>query len=105
MKYFPHASANFVTREDPCFYERNAIDGVMNNQGHGAYPYHSWAGGARNDLEFFLDFGRDVEIDKLVFFLRADFVHDAKTGIPHLSLQQNPDIPLAHLFFCPVHLI
>ena len=59
VKYFPHASANFVTREDPCFYERNAIDGVMNNQGHGAYPYHSWAGGARNDLEFFLDFKQE----------------------------------------------
>ena len=91
-RYFPHATANFVTREDPCFYERNAIDGVMNNQGHGAYPYHSWAGGARNDLEFFLDFGREVEIDKLVFFLRADFVHDKITGIPHDSYWKNIDI-------------
>lgn len=24
---YPHANANFVTREEPCFYERNAIDG------------------------------------------------------------------------------
>lgn len=92
MKFFPHASANFVTREEPCFYERNAIDGVVNNQGHGAYPYHSWAGGARNDLEWTLDFGRDVEIDKLVFFLRADFVHDPKTGIPHDSYWKSIDI-------------
>ena len=92
VRSFPHASANFVTREDPCFYERNAIDGVVNNQGHGAYPYHSWAGGARNDLEFFLDFGRDVEIDKLVFFLRADFAHDKITGIPHDSYWKNIDI-------------
>ena len=92
VKFYPHASANFVTREDPCFYERNAIDGVMNNQGHGAFPYHSWAGGARNDLEFFLDFGREVEIDKLVFFLRADFAHDPKTGIPHDSYWKNIDI-------------
>ena len=30
-KYFPHAVANFVTREDPCFFERNAIDGVIDN--------------------------------------------------------------------------
>ena len=75
-KYFPHATANFVTREDPCFFERNAIDGVIHNEGHGNYPYHSWAGGAREDLEYTLDFGREVEIDKLVFFLRADFPHD-----------------------------
>ena len=92
VKSYPHASANFVTREEPCFYERNAIDGVINNQGHGSYPYHSWAGGARNDIEFFLNFGREVEIDKLVFFLRADFAHDPKTGIPHDSYWKNIDI-------------
>ena len=46
-KYFPHAYANLVTREAVCFYERNAIDGVTTNDGHGNYPYHSWAGGAR----------------------------------------------------------
>ncbi len=92
MRFYPHAYANFVTREEPCFYERNAIDGVINNQGHGSYPYHSWAGGARNDLEWTLDFGRDVEIDKLVFFLRADFAHDPKTGIPHDSYWKSIDI-------------
>ena len=27
-RYFPHAYANLVTREDVCFFERNAIDGV-----------------------------------------------------------------------------
>ena len=75
-KYFPHASANLVTRENPVFFERNAIDGMRENLGHGMYPYHSWAGGAREDLEFRIDFGADVEIEKLVFYLRADFPHD-----------------------------
>ncbi len=75
-KYFPHAYANLVTREAVCFYERNAIDGVTTNDGHGSYPYHSWAGGAREDLEYFIDFGTQVEVEKLVFFLRADFPHD-----------------------------
>ena len=88
---YPHASANFVTREEPCFYERNAIDGECNNQGHGAYPYHSWAGGARNDLEYTLDFGREVEIEKFVFYLRADFAHD-KNGVPHDSYWKGIDI-------------
>jgi len=94
-KAFPHASANFVTRGDPCFYERNAIDGVINNQGHGIYPYHSWAGGAREDLEYTLDFGRETEIDKLVFYLRADFRHDKTTDIPHDSYWKNIDIELS----------
>ena len=88
---YPHASANFVTREEPCFYERNAIDGEKNNQGHGSYPFHSWAGGARNDLEYTLDFGREVEIEKLVFYLRADFVKDTK-GEPHDSYWKSIDI-------------
>lgn len=86
---FPHAYANFVTREEPCFYERNAIDGIINNQGHGAYPFHSWAGGARNDLEYVLDFGREVELDKIVIYLRADFKHDEITGKPHDSYWRN----------------
>ena len=75
-KYFPHAYANLVTREAPCFFERNAIDGVAENHGHGDYPYHSWAGGAREDLEYYIDFGTPVEVEKAVFFLRADFPHD-----------------------------
>ena len=75
-KFFPHAYANLVTREAVCFYERNAIDGIIQNHDHGDYPYHSWAGGAREDLEYYLDFGTEVEIERLVFFLRADFPHD-----------------------------
>ncbi len=50
--YFPHAYANLVTREDVCFYERKAIDGVCENKSHGDYPYHSCAGVAREDLEY-----------------------------------------------------
>lgn len=75
-KYYPHAYANLVTREEPCFYERNAIDGVTENKGHGCFPYHSWAGGAREDLEYYLDFGAEVEVERIVFYLRADFPHD-----------------------------
>ncbi len=73
---YPHAHANFVTREEPCFYERNAIDGVCRNELHGWYPYHSWAAGAREDMDYFIDFGCEVETDKIVVFLRADFPHD-----------------------------
>ena len=75
-KYYPHAVANFVTREDPCFFERNAIDGVIDNSNHGFFPYHSWGGGLREDLEFELHFGQDTEVSRVVLFLRADFPHD-----------------------------
>ena len=76
FKYYPHAWANFVTREEPCFFERNAIDGVCDNSNHGAYPYHSWGGGLREDLEFEIRFGAPVEVSKVVIFIRADFPHD-----------------------------
>ncbi len=75
-KYYPHALANFVTREDPCFFERNAIDGVADNLGHGFYPYHSWGGGLREDLEYEIHFGREIETNRTVIHLRADFPHD-----------------------------
>ncbi len=75
-KYFPHAVANFVTREDPCFFERNAIDGVTDNLGHGMYPYHSWGGGLREDLEYEVHFGTECEVSEVIIYLRADFPHD-----------------------------
>ena len=73
---YPHTSANFVTRDEPCFYERNAIDGICDNSGHGNFPYHSWAGGAREDILYTMDFGKEVAVDKIVFYLRAQFPHD-----------------------------
>ncbi len=84
---FPHASANFVTRGEPVFYARNAIDGMTMNTSHGAYPYHSWAGGAREDLEYYINFGRDVEVSELVFFLRADFAEDHDTYWKSLDVE------------------
>lgn len=75
-KYFPHAVANFVTREDPCFFERNAIDGVIRGESHGNYPYHSWGGGLREDLEYEVHFGTDVMVSAVTLYLRADFPHD-----------------------------
>lgn len=67
---------DYVTRDEPCFFERNAIDGVLENKGHGNFPYHSWAGGARDDLEYYVVSGTEVEVEKLVFYLRADFPHE-----------------------------
>lgn len=73
---YPHAKASFVTRGDPVFKARNAIDGVCDNSSHGEYPYHSWAGGAREDLDYTLDFGSEIFVEEIGFYLRADFPHD-----------------------------
>ena len=76
QKTFPHATANFVTRGSACFEAKNAIDGICRNEEHGEYPFHSWAAGAREDIIYTVDFGCEVEIEKLTFYLRADFPHD-----------------------------
>jgi len=75
-KYFPHAYANAVTNEHPSLFERNAIDGVIRNERHGIYPYHSWGGGLREDLEFEVRFGIETQVSRITLFLRADFPHD-----------------------------
>lgn len=74
--YFPHASANVVTRDEPWFEAKNAIDGHLTRDGHGGWPYQSWGGGLRDDLEFTLDFGREVLIDEIIIYLRADYNGD-----------------------------
>lgn len=70
---FPHAYANRVTRNEGCFYARNAIDGVSTPGGHGDYPYHSWGGAVHEDLTLAVYFGREVEIDKVLLYLRSDY--------------------------------
>ena len=74
---YPHAAANVETRNESVFAARNTIDGVHIADGHGEWPYGSWGIGARTDAELTLEFGREVRIDALVLYLRADFPHDA----------------------------
>jgi hypothetical protein len=73
---FPHATSNSVCRGDASFEARNAIDGQLKNRGHGGWPYQSWGPDAQADLWWQVDFGRTVEIDKIIVTLRADFPHD-----------------------------
>lgn len=73
---YPHSDANIMTRDESVFESRNAIDGYKATEGHGKFPYHSWGGGLRDDLELEIDFGRIVSIDEIVLYLRADYVDD-----------------------------
>lgn len=70
---FPHAIANYVTRDEKRFVPRNAIDGFELNNWHAFFPYQSWAGGDRDDLNFSVLFGRTVEIDQVDILLRAQW--------------------------------
>lgn len=74
--FFPHASANVETRGESVFAARNAIDGCYANDSHGPWPYQSWGINRDPEAQLLLDFGREVEVERLVFTLRADFPHD-----------------------------
>ncbi|MGF7145798.1 hypothetical protein HNQ56_004242 [Anaerotaenia torta] len=73
---FPHATANVETRGESVFAARNAIDGVRENRSHGDWPYQSWGINRQEDARMRVDFGREVVIDKIVLYTRADFPHD-----------------------------
>lgn len=73
---YPHAHANVETRGESVFAARNAIDGVVANESHGAWPYESWGINMQDDAEMTLDFGRPVDFDRIVLYTRADFPHD-----------------------------
>lgn len=74
---FPYASANVETRGEMVFAARNAIDGWKASDSHGAWPYTSWGINQDPNAAWRLDFGRTVELDEAVLYLRADFPHDA----------------------------
>lgn len=73
---YPHASANVETRGESVFAAKNAIDGVRANLSHGEWPYESWGINRREDAVMKVDFGREIETDQIVLYLRADFPHD-----------------------------
>jgi hypothetical protein len=84
---FPHASTNSVTRGQPEFQARNAIDGVTENGHHGLWPYQSWGPEQRDDNWWKIDFGRPVAVKKIRLMIRADFPHDGywKSGVIEFS--------------------
>ncbi len=74
---FPHASANVETRGEAVFAARNAIDGVFENNSHGAYPYQSWGINRDPEAAITIDFGREILADEVRITERADFPHDS----------------------------
>lgn len=73
---YPHAVANVETRGESVFAAQNAIDGVTANTYHGEWPYESWGINRQDDAKIRIDFGREVQIDRIILYTRADFPHD-----------------------------
>lgn len=73
---YPHAYANVETRGEAVFAARNAIDGITENRSHGEWPYASWGINRQDDAAITIDFGREVETDRIILYTRADFPHD-----------------------------
>jgi len=73
---FPHTFANAETRGEAQFFATNATNGININFAHGHWPYASWGIDGRDDAEITVDFGRPVDLDKVVIYLRGDWPHD-----------------------------
>jgi len=94
---FPHAETNVAT-EDPAFFARNTIDGIFETSNHGSWPHSSWGINKRKDALLKIDFGRNVNVDAVVLYLRTDFPHDnwwkeadltfSDGSIEHINLQK-----------------
>ena len=93
--FFPHATASSECRNDPVFRSRNAIDGNRDNDKHGGWTYRSWGPERVEDPEIKVDFGRQVEIDKVVLRLRADFPHDGVWTSGTLEFSDGSKVPVS----------
>ena len=74
---YPHASTNVGSVSKPIFSAQSAIDGEILSKRHDPWPYTSWSINRREDAVLRVNFGRKVEIDRLILYLRADFPHDS----------------------------
>jgi hypothetical protein len=77
--YYPHGTSNSECRNESFYAARNAIDGYKSSSKHGKWPYQAWGPDMRDDLWFKIDFGKAVEVDKLVIVNRAQYydLHDS----------------------------
>lgn len=77
--YYPHATSNSECRNESYYAARNAIDGYKSSSKHGKWPYQAWGPDMRDDLWFKIDFGKAVEVNKLVIVNRAQYydLHDS----------------------------
>ncbi|MBE2895301.1 hypothetical protein HPC38_00175 [Pasteurellaceae bacterium HPA106] len=73
---YPCAQSN-IQAGNIRFAARNVIDGAFDTNAHGSYPYTSWSNAQDSSAQLSIIFGRTVEIDSVILYLRADFPHDS----------------------------
>lgn len=66
-----------ITAGNIRFAPRNVVDGYFDTSAHGSFPYTSWSNATKTDAKLTIEFGREVEVDKVILYLRADFPHDS----------------------------
>lgn len=70
---YPHVTADNYYGKQAEFAPRNAIDGFTANDAHGTWPYQSWGPENSDRHNIKVDFGREVVLNELQLFIRADF--------------------------------
>ena len=91
---YPHATSNSEYAFLSEFAAKNVLDGKRDNRGHGP-DFPSWGPNLRTDLWLKIDFGCDVELDKVVLYLRADFPHDAAWNSGTLEFSDGSKVEIA----------
>ncbi|MFZ1085467.1 MAG: RhuM family protein, partial [Terracidiphilus sp.] len=91
---FPHSSTNSYARNLFDFAARNAIDGMEQNGHHGVWPFQSWGPELRLDVWWKLEFGRRVELDKIVLMNRADYPHDSYWKSAEIEFSDGSRLPI-----------
>ncbi len=69
---YPHATASDWHATNAMFAPRNAIDGVAQNESHNAWPYQSWGPSDTGEHWIKLDFGKEISVNEIAFYLRSD---------------------------------
>lgn len=92
---YPHCTATIETRGESVFAARNTIDGLTETNDHGKWPYTSWGEGEDPGASIMIEFGREVEVDEVQFYLRSDFPHDNYWQHAVLELEHSGDIPVS----------
>jgi hypothetical protein len=75
QKTYPHAQSNSECRGEPWFRARCAINDTVKNTGHGQ-GFPSWGPEEITHPWLLIDFGKQVVVDSVVIYIRADFPHD-----------------------------
>jgi len=90
---YPRVTASSECRNKPCFWGLNVINGRTENTGHGP-KYPSWGPEQEESPWVNIDFGGNVETDRIVIYLRAEFPHDGYWQEGVLEFSDGSSVPV-----------